>query len=166
MELRTEPFDGAFSDFGGLNCVRDLERAAAGIAAHLRPGGVLIVSVMNRICLIETLACLRRGDWTGAFRRWRTDATARVGGLEIRLSYPTPGGLARAFAAHFTVLATYGLGIVTPPPSLPGFAWRHPAALRALMRLEECLRAWQPFRVLGDHFVMELERRAPAGTKV
>src|SRR6187401_769753 len=43
-------FDAAYSNFGPLNCVPDLADAAHHIAARLVPNGVLIASVIGRIC--------------------------------------------------------------------------------------------------------------------
>src|SRR5439155_27048295 len=35
-------FDGALSNFGGLNCVANLPRVAEGLAACLRPGAIAL----------------------------------------------------------------------------------------------------------------------------
>jgi SAM-dependent methyltransferase len=40
LSTQHSPFDGAFSNFGGLNCVADQAVVAAGLARRLRPGGV------------------------------------------------------------------------------------------------------------------------------
>jgi SAM-dependent methyltransferase len=43
-------FGGIYSNFGPMNCVPDLGGAAAQCARLLRPGGVLVFSVMGRLC--------------------------------------------------------------------------------------------------------------------
>src|SRR4051794_12871988 len=63
-------FDAAFSNFGPLNCVRDLSEAARQIHDVLRPGGVLVASVIGRICPWEIALYLWRGNARRAFTRF------------------------------------------------------------------------------------------------
>lgn len=48
-------FDGAYSSFGPLNCEPDPRPVAEGLAALVRPGGRIVLSVINRICPQEIL---------------------------------------------------------------------------------------------------------------
>ena len=59
----TQRFDGAYSNFGALNCVPELERMATECARLLRPGARLVFSVIGRICPWEMVHYLRRGQW-------------------------------------------------------------------------------------------------------
>ena len=45
-----EPFDGAISNFGALNCVENLEAAGLQLARLIRPGGWLAISIMPPVC--------------------------------------------------------------------------------------------------------------------
>jgi ubiquinone/menaquinone biosynthesis C-methylase UbiE len=47
--LDTPPFDGALSNFGGLNCVADLAGVGRALAARLHPGAVVLLCVMGPI---------------------------------------------------------------------------------------------------------------------
>ncbi len=67
-------FDAAYSNFGPLNCVPDLSAAATEIAARLRPGGVLIASVIGRVCPWELALYIVRGNWGRARVRFAADA--------------------------------------------------------------------------------------------
>jgi 2-polyprenyl-3-methyl-5-hydroxy-6-metoxy-1,4-benzoquinol methylase len=40
--LESDGFDGAYSNFGALNCVPDLRAVSDALAAKLRPGGILV----------------------------------------------------------------------------------------------------------------------------
>src|SRR5690242_13263096 len=53
---RTGPgsFDGAYSSFGPLNCEPTLAPVVAALAALVRPGGRVVISLINRYCLWET----------------------------------------------------------------------------------------------------------------
>ena len=48
--LYSAAFDAAFSNFGPLNCVEDLPAVARQLHEVLRPGGVLVASVIGRVC--------------------------------------------------------------------------------------------------------------------
>ena len=84
-------FDGALSNFGGLNCIPSLEKAAAGLAACLRPGAVALLCIMGPLCPWEIAWYLVHGQLGTAFRRFRSGAEAHVGaGRTIRVWYPSP----------------------------------------------------------------------------
>ena len=64
-------FDGAISNFGALNCVKDLPGVASSLAALVRPGGSLAICILGRFCAWETLHYAARFRWKKATRRWR-----------------------------------------------------------------------------------------------
>ena len=55
-------FDGAYSNFGALNCLPDLRAVSAALAPRLRPGGLLVAAVIGRHCPWELVFYLLRGD--------------------------------------------------------------------------------------------------------
>src|SRR3954468_19014636 len=61
-----DTFAAAYSNFGPLNCVADLSAAAIGIAGRIRPGGLLIASVIGRVCPWEIALYASRGDLSRA----------------------------------------------------------------------------------------------------
>src|SRR6185295_45082 len=67
-----ETFDGAFSSFGGLNCVGDLAAVARGLAARLQFGSPALLCVMGPLVPWEWLGFLARGRPFQAFRRLRS----------------------------------------------------------------------------------------------
>jgi len=68
-ELGREAFDGAYSSFGALNGEPDLSAVGSALAELVRPGGRLVVSVMNRFYPFETLWYLAHGHPRQAVRR-------------------------------------------------------------------------------------------------
>jgi SAM-dependent methyltransferase len=154
-----ESFDGAFSNFGGLNCVVDRAPLAAALARWLRPEAPILLVVMGRLCLWETTASLARGRYRQAFRRLTGGPTlARVGGEDLTIVYPWPSELARSFTPWFRLEWVEGLG-VTLPPSVPGTSLeRRPRLFRALAAFEGIARKRWPFRLLGDHYIAVLRR--------
>jgi SAM-dependent methyltransferase len=158
--LAPAQFELVYSSFGPLNCVPDAEAAARLIAGRLRPGGVLVASVIGRICPWELALYLARGDWRRATVRFtRGVAAAPLEGRTVWTRYFAPAEFERAFRpAGFTRVALGALGLFAPPPYLHAFADRHPRFAAALQRLDDAAGAWPGFRALGDHFLIVLRK--------
>jgi len=155
-ELRGEVFDGACSNFGGLNCTDRIEEVARDLAAVIRPGGVFIATVMPRFCLWETAAFLGRLRWKQAFRRLTPGGTiADLHGGHVRTFYFSPRGFRRAFSREFAHVRTLGLAIFMPPPNFPRLG-----ALTDIMGGVDDLVAGIPLiRAIGDHYTVVLRRK-------
>jgi 2-polyprenyl-3-methyl-5-hydroxy-6-metoxy-1,4-benzoquinol methylase len=158
--LRGEVFDAAFSNFGPLNCVPDLAGAAIEIADHVRRGGVLIASVIGRICPWEIALYTSRGDWSRARIRFTADPVrVPLNGQTVWMRYYAPEQFARAFAAAgFVRVELRGLGVFAPPPYLEGFAKRHPFITGTLTRIDDLVGGWPLFRTWGDHFLIVMKK--------
>lgn len=153
-------FDGAFSNFGALNCVRDLNSMAQDLAALLRPGATALLCWMGPFCLWETLWYLMRAEPKKAIRRWhRQGITARVdGGIPITVYYPSVRSLARAFAPQFHIRSIKGIGLTVPPSYLEPFARRFPHFLNAAVFADSILGRCAGLRILADHILIRFER--------
>lgn len=150
------PFDGAFSDFGGLNCVADLDAVGRALADLLRPGAAVLLCVMGPLAPWEWAGFLRRGEPAKAFRRLRR------GGVEWRgltVRYPSPAALRRAFGPAFRPLRLSAVGALLPPTEWEAWAARHPRLLATLARWERRLETVPPLPWLADHYLLELARR-------
>jgi SAM-dependent methyltransferase len=158
--LAASRFDAALSNLGPLNCVPDMRAAARLIADRLRPGGVLIASVIGRVCPWELALYLSRGDWTRALVRFAQDPIGvPLEGGTVWTRYYTPGGFERAFVdAGFTRVSLRTLGLLVPPPYMQAFADRHRGLVDRLQRLEDVVGAWPGLRAWGDHFLIALRK--------
>ncbi len=153
LERHGSPFDGALSNFGGLNCVSDLERAAEGLASVLKSRAPVVLCLMGRLVPWEWVwSCTRPGK---AFRRLQVNGAIWRG---IRVYYPTIRAVKRAFSAYFRTTRVAGIGFLLPPPYAERLARRAPRLLEWLDRLERRLEAVPPFARFADHYVLELER--------
>ncbi|HMA37094.1 MAG TPA: class I SAM-dependent methyltransferase [Chloroflexia bacterium] len=156
-------FAGAYSSFGPLNCEPALAPVAAALATLVRPGGHVILSLINRYCLWETAWYLRAGRPALAARRWsgRSRATVRAAWPEtqIPIFYWTPGAVEQAFRPHFQTVRRLGLPWLLPPQYLDGLVRRAPHLFRRLARLDRRLAGTWPCYTLGDHFLLELVRQ-------
>ena len=155
-------FDAAYSNFGPLNCVVDLERAAHLIAARLRPGGALVASVIGRICPWEVGVHLARGRPSRAFVRFRRGfVPVPLEGRTVWTRYYTPPEFGRIFAAAgFAPVSRRALGVLVPPPYLDHLVVRHPHLAGVLQRIEDRAAGWPLIRDLGDHFLTVMVKRA------
>jgi SAM-dependent methyltransferase len=149
------PFDGAFSNFGALNCVPDLGAVSEGLARHVRPGGRVLLCLLGRYVPWEWAWFLARGDRRSAFRR------LAPGGAEwrgLRISYPPLRALRRLFAPRFRFRGARAIGVFVPPSYAEAWIAPHSRLLGALDALERRVEAVPPFPSLADHVLLELER--------
>jgi SAM-dependent methyltransferase len=158
-QLPREPFDGAFSNFGGLNCVEELGSVAVELAKLLKPGAPLVLCLANRSCVWEMLWYGLHGNRAKAFRRLRRDGVeASLGSGCVHVWYPSVSDLARTFAPWFRLNSHRGVGVCVPPSYLEPWARRHAPALRVCERLDRAIARWRVFRSLGDHVLLHFER--------
>lgn len=154
-------FDAAYSNFGPLNCVPDLRAAARLIADRLTPGGVLVASVIGRVCPWEIALYGVRGAWSRvAVRFARALTPVPLEGRRVWMRYYTPAALGRTFAeAGFVRVSLRTLGLLVPPPYLQAFADRHRTLVARLQRVEDVVGDWPGVRAWGDHFLIVLRKR-------
>jgi SAM-dependent methyltransferase len=150
-----EQFDGALSNFGGLNCVDDLNAVASGLARCVRRGGTALLCVMGPTVPWEWIWYLGHGKPRTAFRRFRRSTAWR--GMTIR--YPSVGALRSTFAPWWMARRVWALGALVPPTYAELWAVRHPRLLVRLNRAERRMESWPIMARLADHYVIELERR-------
>ena len=157
-------FDAAYSNFGPQHCLFDLPSAAASIATRLRPGGVLVASVIGQVCPWEIARYLARGDVSRATLRFKRGMVAvPLEGRTVWTRYFTPREFEAIFtAAGMTRVSLRALGLFVPPPYLHAFADRHPRLIGALQSLEDRAGLWPGLRVWGDHFLMVLRKTGAA----
>jgi SAM-dependent methyltransferase len=153
-------FDGIYSNFGPLNCVPDLAEVSAQCARLLVPGGVLVASVMGRVCPWELAHYARRGRLRRAFVRLARGVTpVGMNHHTIWTRYFFPREFHRAFASRFALDRYRALGLFLPPPYLVALMKRHPHLCGRLGWLDDRLGGWPLLRGMGDHFLMVLRRR-------
>ena len=151
-------FDGAYADFGPLNCVAD--RAALGneLARLIRPRGRLVTVVMGPLCPWEVAWYLAHGHARTASRRFRRRVRSRVGDGEITVSYPSPRRLRAELAPGFQQVALLGLSTLLPPSDLGHLIPKAPRLFAALNAADERLRGRFPFTWFNDHYIAVFER--------
>jgi ubiquinone/menaquinone biosynthesis C-methylase UbiE len=153
-------FDGAYSDLGALNCVPNLPEMAAQCARLLKPGGMLVFSVIGRFCPWEIGYYASR--WNAARIRVRFAANMVPVNMNKRVvwtNYYSPREFYRAFKSQFVLTQYRGLCVFAPPPYLTQVKARYPRLYRNLWRLDRRAAGWPLLRNLGDHFLMIMRKR-------
>ena len=157
---RGEHFDGAYSNFGPLNCIDDLSVTSRQLGAMMAPGDRCLFTVIGRVCPWEFVHYLVKRRFERAMVRFAKEQTpVGMAGGTIWTRYYTPKQFARLFDAEFSVVRYEALSLFVPPPYL---TWLHDNAwwaFNAGVWLDDHVGAWPPFRNAGDHFMIELRRR-------
>lgn len=154
-------FDGAFSNFGAMNCIRDLRPVAENLHRLLKPGAPLLLCCLGPCCLWEIVWFLASGQPRKAFRRLRHGDEARIaGGAPVQVHYPAVGSIARMFAPWFRLKSVKGVGLVVPPSYLEAWAVRFRRGLDFAVRCDLWLARCPGVRLLSDHLLLEFEQSA------
>ena len=152
-------FDGAFSNFAPLNCVKDLEPVARGLARLLKPGAPALLVLFGTLCPGEMVVEVLRGRPHLALRRCRrSEEPARLAKREFHVVYHRRGAITRAFAPWFVLNEVRGIGVTVPPSAAEPWISRHPRILNGMEALDRLLS--RPLAKLGDHVLYEFRRTA------
>jgi len=138
-------FDVVLSNFGALNCIKDLRSLRDPLARVVRPRGMIAFCLLGRFCLWETIYFTMHGQFQKAARRWRGRAQAAIG---IPVFYPSRGRLYEALSPDFQVGNEVGIGITVPPSCVR--TW--PAAVRGkCAEVDHWLGSSWIGAAIGDH---------------
>lgn len=153
-------FDGVISNFGGLNCIPDFTDLSRDLFLKLKPGGIFVAVVINKICPWEIIYYLIKFDAKTAFRRFtRGGIDANLNGEKIRTFYFTPKEFAEFFMKEFIVEKIYSHGLYTPPPYLTGIYDKLKPIVKILMKIDEITKGIFPFNRFGDHFIIVMRKK-------
>jgi SAM-dependent methyltransferase len=154
------PFDGAFSNFGALNCVADLRPLAIDLGTLLRPGASAVLCLMGSCCAWEIAWYLAQGKPRKAFRRLhRSGVTARLTDqATVHVQYPSVRSLARTFFPEFRLKSVKGVGVSVPPSYVEPWVARFPRWFDFCQQTDSVLGRCPGIRVLADHILLRFER--------
>ncbi len=155
-QLTEEPFDGIYSNSGGLNCITDLTAVTRHLPPLLRPGARVTWVIMPRICPWE-LAVTIKDFRVGTRRLHRHGIKAHVEGVYFMTYYYTARQVRQAFGPRFRQVKLEGLSVFTPTADNKTFAVEHDRLYRLLVRLDDRLATRRPFNGWGDFFILTME---------
>lgn len=154
------PYDAIFSNFGGLNCSKDIELVLQHFNGLLKPGAVAVLVVMPSFCLWETLLFFR-GAFKLAFRRLfaKNGAKAHIEGVHFLCFYHHPKRLVKALQKDFDLLDLEGLCTIVPPSYIENFPQKFPKSFGFLKKLEARWKRLAPFNRIGDYYIIRFQKR-------
>jgi hypothetical protein len=151
-------FDGALSNFSGLNCVADFNRTARALGSMVTVGAPVIICLSTRFCLSETLWFLLHGNARKAFRRSFGIATVKVADSAMKIHYPTLREVRQSFSPSFLMRSCTGIGIAVPPSYLEPIFRKCPRMFGLLRRIDKGISHLPLLRTIGDHMLLYFER--------
>jgi SAM-dependent methyltransferase len=155
-----EMFDGAYSNLGPLNCVPDLAAVSRACARLLGPSGMLVFTVIGRVCPWEVFHYLRRRRWSRIKVRYASNVVpVSLNRHTVWTRYYSPREFFRAFEREFALEQYRGLCVFAPPPYLASVRERHPRGYERLWRIDRRLAGWPVLRSMGDHFLIVMRKR-------
>jgi ubiquinone/menaquinone biosynthesis C-methylase UbiE len=153
------PFDGAFSNFSGLNCVQDISQAARDIARLLKPGAKTLLCMVGRFSLWEMAWHLAKGRPAVALRSFKRKPTTHISAQHaVLVHYPSVSHMRRMFAPEFRLRGWMGVGVAVPPSCLEPVARRVPGVVGSLAKLDRYLNRAPVFRGMADCVLLQFER--------
>jgi ubiquinone/menaquinone biosynthesis C-methylase UbiE len=156
---RKGPYDCIFSNFAGLNCTGALEKVLREFDKLLKPGGVVVLVVLPRFCLWESLLFLK-GKFKTAGRRFfgSNGRKAKIDGAFFTCWYHSPRFIVRSLKDKFSLLELEGLCTIVPPSYIEGFAEKYPGTYLKLQKAENKLKNKWPWKYIGDYYIISLRK--------
>jgi len=157
--LGDELVDGTFSNFSGLNCVKDLSLVSENLARILRPGSRVLACMIGRFYAWEIVWYLAQANPKKAFRRF-SGAGEFNRTSQVEVYFHSIGEITRMFAPRFRLRGHKGIGIALPPCYAERRFSHVSPAIRALAKVDRLLAVVPLFRSIGDCVLLEFERVA------
>ncbi len=152
-------FDGAFSDFGALNCEPTWEGLPSTLHALVRPGGMVMLGIWNRFCLAEFALCLAAGRPRRALARLRTPVPVGESRYGIPVFARSPRETLAALRPGFELVRLRGLPVFLPPYDFGAGISPENGLWSTLREIDARFSGRFPLNRVGDHFLAELRRR-------
>jgi len=153
-------YDCIFSNSAGLNCTDKLDKVLRSFEIFLKPGGVVILAILPKFCLWETLLVFK-GRFKTAFRRFFSSKgrTAHIEGEYFKCWYYNPSYIIKHVGPAFDLIAVEGLCTIVPPSYIENFPEKYPRLFRSLKEKENYMKAKWPWRSIGDYFIISFRKQ-------
>jgi SAM-dependent methyltransferase len=155
-----DPYDCIFSNFAGLNCTDQLDRVFPEFDNLLKPGGIVLMVILPKFCLWETLMVFK-GKFRTAGRRFFSSKgrKANIDGASFTCWYYSPGFVKRALGKKFKLLDIEGLCSLVPPSYIENFPEKYPRLYAYLCRAENRLKSVWPWKSTGDYYIIVFQKK-------
>lgn len=154
-----EQFDLIYSFFGPLNTEPDLGRSVQALAQATPPGGVLVLSFVNRTYLLDAAIHLLRGRPRRAVERFTDRWRGYNPEAPLAAALYSRKQIEACFAPAFTVTRREGFSIMYPAWYRAGHFREQGTMVRALWIVDRALNR-TPLWSTGEHLLYVLRRSA------
>jgi ubiquinone/menaquinone biosynthesis C-methylase UbiE len=152
------PFDGAFSNFSGMNCVEDLSTVARNLSRLLKSGSMVLLCMMGRFCLWEIAWYMAHGDPHKALRRLRPGSTGSHGdNASVNVYHWSVAKVVNIFLPNFRLRRRVGIGVSMPPSYSEHWVRHFPRIFDGLRQSDRWLGHVPILRNLGDCVLLQFE---------
>lgn len=150
-----QAFDGLLSNFGGLNCIEDIQDFARIASSFIKTDGIVILCIMGPFVPWEWAWYCVRGQFSKAFRR----LSGKTQWQGATIYYPTPAKVKRLMKeASFECIDQEALGILMPPTYACKTFENWPKLFGVLSSIEKNISKALAASYLADHYVLVFER--------
>lgn len=155
--IEKRKFNHIFSNYGGLNCAKDLEGIFSQFNDLLHPKGYVSLVIMPKYYPWE-MATILKGN-KNAFRRWNKNGVlANVNNHLIPTYYYSPKEIKKAMGTDFTAVSTKNIGTFYPSLHYNSLQ-KHQKAMGVLMHFDSWIngKLLVP-KGLGDYFIITFQK--------
>ena len=156
-------YDLIFSNFGGINCVDKnvLESLSKICKRILNEGGRVMLVIMPKFCLWESIYFLLRFKFKSAFRRLSSKPIkAHLNNKEVYTYYYSPGMIRKYFEDEYVIRKITPVGFFIPPSYLNRFFSKKYQTFKLLCKLEAAVTNISFLAYASDHFLIDMELKA------
>lgn len=158
--FKGEKFDFIFSNFGGLNCLSEIQlelffKNASGL---LTETGKLALVIMPKNTLWEQLYFVSKAKFSRVSRRKKGSLMANVDGENVMTYYYNPNEIKQLADYYFRLQSVHPIGFFVPPSYLEAFLKNRPKLTTLLDRLESRFQH-KSLSKYADHYLIILEKR-------
>ena len=157
---QNQQFDGAFSNFGPLNCMSEWDSLSRWLAACIPANGIIGLGIMSPYCLWEIGWHALHLDFKIAFRRLRKSTVFQSNNntTPITVHYPTIKHIQSDFEPYFKPTHIEPIGLFLPPSDVYPIIEKRPRLLKSLMSLEKRFGHHASLALFADHYWIEFVR--------
>lgn len=150
-------FDGAFSNFCGLNCVRDLPAVVRELTRLVRPEAPVLLCMMGHFVPWEIAWFMAHGEPGKALRRLRGNSFRSSGSGTVCIQRPSVSEIAHFMSPAFRLQRWSGVGVAVPPTYTENRMQHFPRMIKGLAGIDRMIADLPLFRRMADCVVLEFE---------
>ncbi len=157
--LSGKVYDGALSNFDGLNTFRTFHHLSEKLANLLKPGAVFFATLLNSWSIQKIMGAIKQLHFVRAFSRLSKKGETPHTGFSYHIYYHSPFSFYFQFRNHFSLEKIFSFGFLVPPYGHDNASSFIKNNIPRLIKVEQKIAGILPFNLIGDHFLIEMKRR-------